>query len=154
MKCSNHSSQGFTLIELMIVVVIIGILAAVAVPAYFNHILRSRQADAYHNLLDIKAAQEMVYSLENKYAGPYSSLVTADTFTKMLSFNIADTKYYRYSVATTAPFTAFTAVAEGKASMKKMADYDLIITDATDPCIEVPVTETKPLSLGLERCPP
>ena len=69
MKTASHPSKGFTLVELMIVVVVLGILAAVAVPAYFNHILRSRQSDAYHNLLDIRAAQEMVYSLSNSYAG-------------------------------------------------------------------------------------
>ena len=60
-------SHGFSLVELLIVIAIIGILAAVAVPAYFNHILRTRQADAYHNLLDIKAAQEMHFSMYNNY---------------------------------------------------------------------------------------
>ena len=113
MKCTNHSSKGFTLVELMIVVVIIGILAAVAVPAYFNYILRTRQSDAYHNLLDIKAAQEMVYSLDNKYAGDYEPLHTfSNTFTKMLSFAYSSTKnykYYMYYVTSTTSPDAFEA---------------------------------------------
>ena len=151
MKYASHSSKGFTLIELMIVVVVIGILAAVAVPAYFNHILRSRQADAYHNMLDIKAAQEMVYSLENAYAGPYTPFATANTFTKMLSFNYADTKYYRYSVATTASSSAFVALAEGK--FRKLAGNEICIGDDYDPCMVLNSGSLK-LSLDLEDCPP
>ena len=148
MKYPNHSSQGFTLIELMIVVVIIGILAAVAIPAYFNHVLRSRQADAYHNLLDIKAAQEMHYSMYNAYAGPYSPLATANTFSRLLSFDYADTEYYRYSV-TMGSTTAFTAVAEGK--LLKLIGNSIRITDTDDPCISSPGDLKQ--SLGLDDCP-
>jgi type IV pilus assembly protein PilE len=148
MKCTSISSKGFSLIELMIVVVIIGILAAVAVPAYFNHVLRSRQADAYHNLLDIKAAQEMFYSLENEYAN-IGQLTGANTFTKMLSFEYTDTEYYRYFVTASTSPDAFVGWAEGKVS--KIIGNSIRITDAADPCVSS--HGLLKMSLNLENCP-
>jgi len=149
MKCKNSSPNGFSLIELMIVVAIVAILAAVALPAYFNHVLRSRQADAYHNLLDIKAAQEMYLSMYNEYAGPYASLLTADTFTKLLSFQYADSKYYAYRIPS-ASGTAFTAQAIGK--FKKLSGDIFRVRDDEDPCMVPPGGPIKN-SLGLEDCP-
>jgi len=51
-------SKGFTLIELMIVVVIIGILAAIAYPAYTGYAQKARRSDAKHALLDMQLNQE------------------------------------------------------------------------------------------------
>ena len=150
MKSSNLSAKGFSLVELMIVVVVMGVLAAVAIPAYFNHVMRSRQADAYHNLLDIKAAQEMYYSMYNQYAGPYTPLAPpSDTFEKMLSFAYADTTYYVYQVASGSA-TEFTALAEGK--FRKLKNNKIRIKDDEDPCMLTPGDLKQ--SLGLSDCPP
>lgn len=59
--------KGFTLIELLIAVAIVGILAAVAVPAYGDYIARSRRAEAISNLQNLVNTLENCYSLNQNY---------------------------------------------------------------------------------------
>lgn len=63
----SHSQQGFTLIELMIVMAIVGILAAIAYPAYTDSVRKSRRADAKAALLEDAGFLERYYSTNFRY---------------------------------------------------------------------------------------
>jgi len=58
----------------MIVVVIVGILAAVAIPAYTSYVTRSRRADAFTALETVRAAQEMYRAEYGEYATSFAEL--------------------------------------------------------------------------------
>jgi len=60
--------KGFTLVELMIVVAIIAILAAVAIPQYTDHVLKARLVDATSQLAGYKTQMEQFYSDNRTYA--------------------------------------------------------------------------------------
>ena len=62
-----RSVRGMTLIELMIVLVIVGILAAVGYPAYVDYSKRARRSDGKALLLDAAARQERFYFDNNAY---------------------------------------------------------------------------------------
>jgi len=65
--------KGFTLIELMVVVVIIGILVGIAYPAYQDNVTRSRRADAQAALQGLAQAMERFYTENGTYAGAAGS---------------------------------------------------------------------------------
>lgn len=71
-KISNISKKshnfGFTLIELMMVVMIIGILASIALPAYSRYVERAKRAEGKAALSDVAARLERFYSDNNTYA--------------------------------------------------------------------------------------
>lgn len=66
-------ARGFTLIELMITVAIIGILAAIAVPAYRDSVLKGRRAQGRAALLELAQAQERYFTANNTYIAVSSS---------------------------------------------------------------------------------
>lgn len=65
----NRKQMGFTLIELMVVVAIIGILAAIAYPSYQEQIARSRRADAKTVLMETVQFMERYYTQTGSYLG-------------------------------------------------------------------------------------
>ena len=68
-KPNAASPRGFTLIEMMVVLVVIGLLAAVAYPSYSAQIAKGRRADAKQSLIELAQKLERFYTERSTYAG-------------------------------------------------------------------------------------
>jgi prepilin-type N-terminal cleavage/methylation domain-containing protein len=111
---------GFTLLELMIAVAVVGVLAAVAIPLLSSYQLRSKSAEAKTNLGAIRVLEESYYSENNMYrsanaepaAIPGSVAVTFDGVTsdfQPLGFVPQGRVYFSYGVAVSDDGAGYTA---------------------------------------------
>ena len=108
----HRNSKGFTLIELMIVVVIIGILAALAIPRFMRSTTKSKQSEA-------KQLQKQIYTMQRAYRQEFNAYclsgatasATAQTAFAQIGVDVMASARYSYAMAATVNTFTCTATA-------------------------------------------
>lgn len=97
---NTRGMQGFTLVELMIVVTVIGILAAIVYPSYQEYVMRSNRSEGMAFLNDAAARQERYLSQNNAFATTATQLgySTSSSPTGLYTLGVSATAATAYSL--------------------------------------------------------
>jgi type IV pilus assembly protein PilE len=106
MNTLKVAQKGFTLIELMIVVAIIGLLAAIAVPSYREYVQRARAAEATGTLADMRIRMEQFFQDNRTYVGGPCAAPTG-----------TNTTFFGFACSAAPTATTYTLAATGTGDM-------------------------------------
>lgn len=109
MNFQTNKARGFTLIELLIVIAVISILAAVALPAYSGYVTRARLAEGRATLAAHKVKMEQFFQDNRTYVGACADGAIAAT-------GVLESTFWTYSCPNPTA-TTFTVRASGKGAM-------------------------------------
>ncbi|MCN4143927.1 MAG: prepilin-type N-terminal cleavage/methylation domain-containing protein [Thiohalomonas sp.] len=132
-----NKQTGFTLIELMIVVAVVGILAGIALPSYQESVAKSKRADAQGALLSLSASMERYFTENNTYCGSdnggaVGTCVNADIpafFSSQVPVD-GGTAYYNLTISLVSPSSyTLTATRTGSMAADKCGDFTLTNTN-------------------------
>lgn len=118
----RHRQRGVTLIELIVVMIIVGILASVAIPSYRAYVIRSNRADAKDALLTLATAQEKHYLQCNTYATDVAN-ATDCAAGELNSPDVSKNGWYDLAVVA-ADATSFTISATAAAGGSQFSDLE------------------------------
>lgn len=118
---SSSRQRGFTLIELMIVVAIIGVIAAIAYPSYQDYVRRGHRANAQAYLLDLAQRQHQVLAESRTYKTSAAALGIPAPASVSSKYTVS------FTVTNTPP--TFTITAKPIATGAMAGDPELTITD-------------------------
>ncbi len=98
--------KGFTLLELLVVVLLIGILGAIALPQYFNVLERQRAMEAMGILSAVEKAQVRYYAINDEYATDFSNIdfdlrTNKDASAENITGSSFQTDYFTYKLEST-----------------------------------------------------
>lgn len=108
------ANSGFSLIELMIVVVVIAILSAIALPSYRDYTIRGKITEATANLADMRVKMEQYFQDNRTYAGGVAGVTAPCTAGAGAVPLPGNTRFFTFTCALAA--TTFTVTATGIAA--------------------------------------
>ncbi len=120
--------RGFTLIEILTAMVVVGILAAIAIPSWRSHLLKSRRNDARSALIAMQKAQDEYFGRHARYAG--SAQLTSAAPAGLGQQELSPNGYYRISLETNADGLGYRVIAraasgEGQADDARCLEFSL-----------------------------
>lgn len=131
--------RGFTLIELMIVVVVVSILASIAVPSFMNSIRKGRRADAVAALAELQQAQERHRANNPTYA---SALTGSGSLG--LSSTASPSGYYTLAISGTPTATTYTVTATANSGQSQASDTGCTVLTAAYSATATPTLSYTP----------
>lgn len=124
-------SLGFTLIEIMIVVVIVGILASIAYPSYSQYVIRASREAAQTELMRMAGVQEKIYLNSNSYTVNAAPITAAYNGTSAGGLGWpANTQDGKYSFACVCNANDFAITANPVAGTRQVGDGSLTLNSA------------------------